>query len=100
MLRLALLCFAILLTLVGIGCTLAGAPGAFPLTFWGAVLVAAVLLERWRYARTMKANDGPWEETGERFIDPESGRLMSVHYSASSGERLYVPIHEDDGLGS
>jgi hypothetical protein len=100
MLRLALLGFAIILTLVGIGCALAGAPGAFPLTFWGLVLMAAVLLERWRYARTAKADERPWQETGERFVDPESGRLMSVQYSPGSGERRYVPIDEDGSLGA
>lgn len=100
MLRLALLGFAIILTLVGVGCALAGAPGAFPFTFWGLVLVAAVLLERWRYARTVKGDEGPWQETGERFVDPESGRLMGVQYSPGSGERRYVPIDDDGNRGA
>lgn len=96
MLRLLLLGFAVLLVLTGLVCTIAGADGAWPFTLWGLLLVAAVLLERWRYSHAPKADDGPWQETGERFVDPESGRVMSVWYSPDSGERRYVPISEND----
>jgi hypothetical protein len=96
MLRLALLAFAILLTLIGLGCIVAGAAGALPFTAWGLFLLIAVLLERWRYVHAPKPDDGPWQETGERFVDPESGRVMSVWYSPDSGERRYLPITEND----
>lgn len=98
MLRLALLGFAVLLTGAGIFCHFNGAPAAFPLTSWGLILLVAVLAERWRYTRKHKVEDGPWQETGERFVDPESGRLMSVLYSPSSGERRYVAAGEDSGI--
>lgn len=90
MLRLLLLAFAILLALAG------AITRTWPFIFWGLLLVAAVLLERWRYAHAPKADDGPWQETGERFVDPESGRVMSVWYSPDSGERRYVPISENN----
>jgi len=98
MLRLALLGFAVLLTGAGILCSVSAVPAAFPLTAWGLILLFAVLAERWRYARKHKADDGPWQETGERFVDPESGRLMRVLYSPSSGERRYVAAGEDSGI--
>ncbi|HWX01813.1 hypothetical protein [Collimonas sp.] len=98
MLRLALLGFAALLTGAGIFCYLRGEPAAFPLTSWGLILLIAVLAERWRYIRKHRADDGPWQETGERFVDPESGRLMSVQYSPNSGERRYVAVGEDSGI--
>ncbi|MEM4988153.1 hypothetical protein V8G57_12225 [Collimonas sp. H4R21] len=96
MLRLLLLGFAVLLALAGLVGVIAGADGAWPFAFWGLLLAAAVLLERWRYAHAPKPDDGPWQETGERFVDPESGRVMSVWYSPDSGERRYVPVSEND----
>ena len=92
MLRLLLLGFAVLLVLAGLVCTIAGADGAWPFTLWGLLLVAAVLLERWRYSHTPKADDGPWQETGERFVDPESGRVMSVYKRPKNDKRRYVTI--------
>ncbi|AIY41589.1 hypothetical protein LT85_2431 [Collimonas arenae] len=98
MLRTALLGFAILLTCAGIFCSVRGTPGAFPLTTWGLILLVAVLIERWRYTRRHTADEGPWQETGERFVDPESGRLMRVLYSPSSGERRYVAVGENPDI--
>ncbi|MEO6920598.1 MAG: hypothetical protein ABI171_16575 [Collimonas sp.] len=98
MLRLALLGFAVLLTCAGIFCSVGGIPAAFPLTTWGLILLFAVLLERWRYHRPHKADEGPWQETGERFVDPESGRTMRVLYSPSSGERRYVAAGENPDI--
>jgi len=72
----------------------------------GAVLVAAVILERTRY-RSLAAERrgdgagpgggemGPPESrfrpTGERFVDPTTGVPMRVFVDAASGERRYVP---------
>jgi hypothetical protein len=34
---------------------------------------------------------GPgWEATGERFIDDETGRAVTVYIERASGERRYV----------
>jgi hypothetical protein len=94
MLRSALLVFAGLLSLAGLACLSAGLPQGWPMTIWGVVVLAAVLLERWRYRRAAD-HGGVWQETGERFVDPESGRLTKVLYDPGSGERRYVPLDDD-----
>ena len=57
----------------------------------GAVVIAALLLERGRY-RPAVSPDGPWQETAERFVDPTTGQLMKVRYNPQTGERDYVPV--------
>jgi hypothetical protein len=58
-----------------------------------AVLLLALCVERWRYKplRTRRPGAG-WVATGERFVDPESGRLVSVFYKPATGERRYVAL--------
>jgi hypothetical protein len=57
----------------------------------GLLLIGAVLFERWRYKRLTGGRPGPeWVVTDERFIDPESGKLVTVYYRPSTGERRYV----------
>ncbi len=57
----------------------------------GLVLVGAALVERWRYKRLAASRPGPeWVATDERFVDPESGRLVTVYYRPATGERRYV----------
>lgn len=53
------------------------------------VLLAALLLERWRYTRTVNRSTGNWQATAERFIDPTSGRQIEVFYNPETGERDY-----------
>jgi hypothetical protein len=40
-----------------------------------------------------KPRNGSWRATDERFIDPETGRLVTVWYDPATGDRRYV----DDG---
>ena len=57
----------------------------------GAVLLTALYVEQWRYKPLSTRAPGPgWVATGERFVDPESGRLVTVFYKAATGERRYV----------
>ena len=57
----------------------------------GAIVVLGVLAERWRYRPLDRERPGPdWVATGERFVDPESGRMVSVFYKPATGERRYV----------
>jgi hypothetical protein len=57
----------------------------------GLLLIGAVLFERWRYKRLVDNRPGSeWVATDERFVDPESGRLVTVYYRPSTGERRYV----------
>jgi len=64
---------------------------SFVLIFWGAFLVAAIVLERVRYKRLVSGRPGPgWERTTERFVDEETGRTVTVYIQPETGERAYV----------
>ncbi len=55
----------------------------------GLALTLGILLERWRYMRVVNRNKGRWQSTGERFVDPTSGKLVEVFYNPDTGERDY-----------
>ena len=58
---------------------------------WAAVLILGLLVERWRYRELAGTRPGPgWEKTGERFVDPETGKLVTVWFHPATGERRYV----------
>jgi uncharacterized protein (DUF58 family) len=66
-------------------------PGALWLAVLALVLIGAALIERWRYKRLAASRPGPeWVATDERFVDPESGRFVTVYYRPATGERRYV----------
>jgi hypothetical protein len=70
------------------GCTL-GAALRFAVP--ALVLLFALVVERWRY----KPVTGPplgagWVPTNERFVDPETGKLVTVFYEPATGERRYI----------
>ena len=70
------------------GCRLAA---IISLALWGAILAGGVLVERWRYQ--LLADNGPgrdWVATPERFVDAETGRLVTVFFNPTTGERRYV----------
>ncbi len=59
----------------------------------GLVLIIGPLIERWRYKPLAEQRPGPdWTATDERFVDPETGRLVTVYYHPASGERRYVAL--------
>jgi hypothetical protein len=58
---------------------------------WAAILLLAALFERWRYKLLAARPPGPdWQDTGERFVDPESGKLVTVYFHPTTGERRYI----------
>jgi len=62
-----------------------------PLGIWGAILAGGPLVERWRYQRLTDGRPGrDWQPTSERFVDPESGHLVTVFFNPATGERRYV----------
>ena len=67
-------------------------PLAVYLTFGGLVLVVAIIFEHQGYRPPIDRAGGAWRPTGERFIDPTTGRLIEVRYNPSTGERDYVDI--------
>jgi len=95
MLRALLLVLAAVLFLVGLVLVASGAPHAWPLLAWGGVLLLAVLFERWRY-RPPEGGAGRWQDTPERFIDPQSGQALQVQFNVDTGERRYVPARRQD----
>ena len=59
----------------------------------GVILLFALLVEHWRYKPLKDGRPGPdWLPTDERFVDPESGKLVAVFYKPSTGERRYVAV--------
>lgn len=57
----------------------------------GLIVGGSLLVERWRYRRLGHRPPGPgWQETGERFVDPETGNRVSVYHNPATGERRYV----------
>ncbi|HEU0155011.1 MAG TPA: hypothetical protein VFQ82_03000 [Stellaceae bacterium] len=94
LLRPALLIVGIALigTAVALGLAGCGLGAALRLGLPGLVLAAALLIERWRYRPPAAHGLGPgWTATGERFIDPETGRLVEVWWRSETGERRYQP---------
>ena len=68
-------------------------PAAGMLAFWATVLLVGLLIERWRYKPLVERRPGPeWTATDERFVDPETGKLVTVYYHPASGERRYVTL--------
>jgi hypothetical protein len=58
---------------------------------WGIVLLVGLAIERWRYKTLADRPPGPdWIATDERFIDPESGRPVTVYQNPATGERRYI----------
>lgn len=58
----------------------------------GIILVSAMFLERKRYRVRVDRNQGHWQPTGERFVDPTTRRLMEVFYNPTTGERDYREV--------
>jgi hypothetical protein len=100
-----------LLLLAGIAMAAVTGPGgslmaALTLFIPGAILIAAVLLERTRY-RSLRAErsgdgygpgggetqrpEGRFRPTEERFLDPTTEVAMRVWVDPATGERRYVP---------
>jgi hypothetical protein len=60
----------------------------------GLFFILGTLFERWRYKNKNASSDGDWQVTGERFVDPETGKNVEVLYDPQSGERRYREIGE------
>ena len=72
------------------GCTLAL---VLRLAVPGVILLFALLVEHWRYKLLKDRRPDPdWVSTDERFVDPESGKLVAVFHKPSTGERRYVAV--------
>jgi uncharacterized membrane protein len=66
-------------------------PAAGIVAGWAVVLFVGLLIERWRYKPLSGVRPGPdWQATDERFVDPETGKLVTVYFHPATGERRYV----------
>lgn len=93
MLRTAVLLLSCLLIAAGAYlCTVGARFGGIQMLVSGVVMLLAVVFERWRYRNKQASADGDWQRTGERFVDPESGKEVEVLYDARSGERRYRDV--------
>jgi hypothetical protein len=74
----------------------AGLAGSYPFAIfclaWGVILTFGILYERYAYKSIVdKAPTGKgWSRTDERFVDPASGRTVTVYVQSFTGERAYV----------
>jgi hypothetical protein len=92
-LRTAVLIFGGLIVLLGAYlCTLGAGFGGIQTVIAGAVFVLGTLFERWRYNNRNASMNADWQATGERFVDPGTGKTMEVFYDPRSGERQYRQI--------
>jgi hypothetical protein len=58
--------------------------------FFGVMILGSIFFEqRYRGERNSRKT---WQATGERFIDPTTGKLTEVKYDPATGERSYVPV--------
>jgi len=94
MLRTAVLIFGCLVLALGAYlCTQGVAASAgIQALVGGAIIVIGTLFERWRYNNRNASADGDWQPTGERFVDPATGKNVEVLYDPQSGERRYREI--------
>jgi uncharacterized membrane protein HdeD (DUF308 family) len=66
-------------------------PAAFVFLFWGAIIIAGTVFERYRYKPIeAAAPTGNWQRTTERFVDDETGKPVTVWLDPATGERKYV----------
>jgi hypothetical protein len=64
-------------------------PGAM-FVFWGALLLLGTLYERVRYKALVAKSPSGMVRTSERFVDPETGKTVTVYIEPKTGERSYV----------
>lgn len=74
--------------------------GAAYLLLNGVIVLAALAFERRRYRPAVDSARGHWQLTGERFVDPSSGRTMEVRYNPTTGERDYVEAGDQPSVSS
>lgn len=99
MLMLALYVVGALLLLIAAVAWVIGGPLVLvlpQLIIGGAFLIGALAIERWRYKPIAAARPNPrWTDTGERFVDPETGALTAVYFDPATGERHYLAAPVD-----
>lgn len=80
---------------IGVGCLvgalfLARVVGfaALELAVFGVLVLVGTFFEG--HYRSRRATGRNWQTTGERFVDPITGKLVEVRYDPATGERAYI----------
>ena len=85
----------IVLGIVGFVVGTAEATGfpAIPVFIFGCLVVVTALIEP-VYGKLVSRPplSGGWRPTGEKFIDPASGKPVEVWFDPATGERRYVDV--------
>jgi hypothetical protein len=69
-----------------------------PPTIAAGLAFAGFLFENRHYKRLLDRAPGPdWQATSERFIDPDTGKTVTVFFNSATGERRYVAADADIG---
>ena len=75
-------------------------PFTYYLVFITGIVFVGSLVERFRYKKLENKDPGPgWQETEERFIDPETKQCVTVFFNPTKGERRYVAKGGPDNQG-
>ena len=93
MLRIGLFLLGLAALVAGLVFLVGGGP--LPVIIWllglGLILTLGVAYERVHYKSLAARRPRPgWERTEERFIDPATGKQVTVYFRAADGERMYV----------
>jgi hypothetical protein len=77
--------------IIAIGGALLWGGGGGPIVFiFGVLMMVTAALEPVYGHANGKPNGAGWRATDERFVDPETGKLVTVWFAPGSGERRYV----------
>jgi hypothetical protein len=90
---------ALLLLAAAIALLVGGVLAVFlpQLILGGVFLIVALAIERWRYKPvSSECPDPGWTDTGERFVDPETGLMTAVYFDPAKGERHYLALSGSD----
>ncbi|HUO91563.1 MAG TPA: hypothetical protein VMU22_01520 [Rhizomicrobium sp.] len=90
--RKGLITIGVLVVILGVAALASGLVSrSFVFVCWGLVLILAVVFERFRYKTLTSKRPGPgWQRTTERFVDEETGEMVTVYIQPETGERTYV----------
>jgi hypothetical protein len=73
-------------------------PMFVPPTIVAGLVFAGFLFENRHYKRLLDRAPGPgWQATSERFVDPDTGKTVTVFFNPATGERRYVAADADVG---
>jgi hypothetical protein len=69
---------------------------SWPMLVMAALFLFGTVFERFYYRGAEASPDAPgWRPTAERFLDEETGRLVTVWFNPGTGERRYVDAGDE-----